>query len=895
MTLYATPAWPQAPTIIRGMAQHSQAADRLAEAVRGLAGTGPTNMVEQLRGQPLWADPEVQALVRDVYERKLDIVEVGRVYPELAAVLPAIQELPQWQVGLPAWDANPYAAQRLAEGCTVGQTLSRLVETIAELSAAGDAGLPELGARVLPDGRVTFSVAAPNAARMELWVYSQPIGGEPVGRTVLEKGDDGVFRGSYLATELSQGGVDGGLYYGYRAWGPNWEYRDEWTPGSDVGRIADVDGAGHRFNPNKLLLDPYALEISHTPLTPGHTDLTVYLSGPEHGTKDSGPVAPKGVVIMPNRAPGFPQRPMRPFKDEVIYEAHVRGLTMNDPAIPEELRGTYAGAALKAQELADLGITAIEFLPVQSYPNEVNGMLGDGTDEANYWGYMPLNPFAPSRYLAANKAPGGPTREFQDMVRAFHNVGIKVYTDQVYNHTAEDNLFDASGARDNSRAEGPVGLTYSLRGLDNATYYQLGERPEGYQSNSGVGANPDFTQPLVRDLVMSSKRYFTEVLGVDGVRDDLAAVLGNRGGAGQMEFDADDPDNVLNRAARELPARPEEGGAGVDLIAEPWGVGEGTYQVGSFPWGWAEWNGPYRDAVRLQQNKVGYIHITPATLASRIAGSPDLFGGNGRKPWSSVNFLVAHDGFTLFDLYRFNLKNNDQGWPYGPSPGGTDENFSWDQGGDPVLQRQAARTGMAILMLSPGGVPMITAGDEILRSVNGNNNPFNVDSEANWIDWGSGGTPEASAFRTFTRNVIAFRRAHPAMRAADWFNGEPVAGTPLQGGGDLKDITWIRPDGVEADAGYMEDENNHFLGWRVNGSPSGDEAGSILVAYNGGPERTTFTLPPNREGMRWYRVGDTAPWAEQSEASFRPAGAEELLDGTTYDMAERSVLVLIER
>jgi len=302
------------------------------------------------------------------------------------------------------------------------------------------------------------------------------------------------------------------------------------------------------------------------------------------------------------------------------------------------------------------------------------------------------------------------------MVRAFHARGIKVYLDVVFNHTAEG----GSGG-----AAGEVTSLYSMRGLDSAADYQLARNPHYFQDNSGVGANVLTSAPPGRRLVVDALRYWSAVMGVDGFRFDLAAVLGNTCGPGCFRYDRDSADTALNAAPRELTARPADGGPGVDYIAEPWGIGDGTYQIGNFPRAWSEWNGPYRDLLRQSQNQLDVARVTPGALANRVAGSRDLYGARDRRPWSSVNFLVAHDGFTLFDLYHCNGPNNAQPWPYGPSDGGSSNNYSWDQGGDPARQRQAARTGLALLMLS-AGVPMITGGDEMLRSLRCNNNPYNL-------------------------------------------------------------------------------------------------------------------------------------------------------------------------
>jgi glycogen operon protein len=738
----------------------------------------------------------------------------------------------------------------------------------------GGRGLPGLGARLSADGsQITFRVRSNRATRVEVWVYGAALGEPERGRFEMKKEGDDVWAASVPVSALGGPGAGAPVFYGYRAWGPNWAFDPAWRPGSEAGFVADVNGQGDRFNPNKLLFDPYALEISHDPTGPQNADGTVYGTGPEHRRKDSAPVAPKGIVLA-SAGGDFGAKPARPFKDEVVYEVHLRGLTRADPSVPAAERGTYAGAARKAAYLKSIGVTAVEFLPVQETANDGND-VAEGTDGDNYWGYMTLNYFAPDRRYAADKAPGGPTREFRAMVKAFHDQGLKVYVDVVYNHTAEGGTWDGTGQ--------VTGL-YSMRGLDNAHYYELASDPKFYFDNTGIGANFNTTTPIAVDLVIDSLRYWKDSLGLDGFRFDLASVLGNGCSAGCYQFDKTNPANALNRAARELPARPGGGGEGVDLVAEPWAIGDGSYRVGDFPAGWAEWNGIYRDTVRRDQNQLGQAAVTPGQLAARLAGSSDLYADDGRKPWHSVNFLVAHDGFTLRDLYSFNGKNNRQPWPFGPSDGGEDNNVSWDQGGDPALQRQAARTGLALMMLS-AGVPMITGGDEMYRTQFGNNNAYNLDSEKNWLDWGA---QKANAnFFAFASRLMNFRGAHPALRPAEFLTGAP-------GPDGVKDVAWLTPDGGEAGAGYLDDPNNHVLAFRLDGARAGDPAASIYVAYNGWSDEVDVKVPAPRAGKAWRLVGDTAAHME-GRGNFNEPGQETALGGDTYGVAGRSLLLLIEQ
>jgi isoamylase len=318
----------------------------------------------------------------------------------------------------------------------------------------------------------------------------------------------------------------------------------------------------------------------------------------------------------------------------------------------------------------------------------------------------------------------------------------------------------------------------------------------------------------------------------------------------------------------------------VPLIAEPWGIGNGTFQLGNFPPGWSEWNGQFRDAVRSAQNQVGVGAPTPGWLANVLSGSPNLYADDGRTPAASVNYLVSHDGFTLRDLYSCNSKNNGHAWPYGPSDGGEDNNRSWDHAGDPVAQRQAVRTGLALLMVSPG-VPMITGGDELFRGLYCNNNGYNLDSEANWIDW-KAVTSEAELL-AFTRGLFAFRSAHPALRPEKFRQGAD----PDKNG--IKDVSWHRADGVEADGGYM-DGGNPFLGFRLDGAAAGDPAAAIYVAYNGGPAGVRVSLPAAPSGQRWYLASDTSLTA----LGFAAPGSEKPV-GDAIDLAGRALAILVAR
>ncbi|KRG71688.1 glycogen debranching protein [Pseudoxanthomonas dokdonensis] len=759
------------------------------------------------------------------------------------------------------------------------------------LGAAGSASAAinqeNLGARYLDNGRISFRVFSANATRIELELYKDYKDAEPVATFVMEKNNDtrNIWRQSISVQAIRERwGIKGPIYYGYRAWGPNWPYQPGWRKGSQIGFISDVDADGNRFNPNKLLLDPYALETRRDPLYDQCRDGTLLASGPEHRAKDSAACAPKGLVLEPDNTPTG-DKPQRPFRDEIIYEVNVRGFTMDDPSVPKELRGTYAGAALKAEYLASLGVTAVEFLPVQETQNETNH-LEASTDGDNYWGYSTLNYFSPDRrYSAARLTPrtsGEVRKEWKNMVKAFHDAGIKVYIDVVYNHTGEGGAWGGSDGRS----------TYNImswRGLDNATYYSLTDDHQYSWDNTGVGGNYNSYNPIAQNLIIDSLAYWRDEMGVDGFRFDLASVLGNTCEHGCFNYDRDNPNTALNRIAAEIAPRGINGGPGVDLIAEPWAIGGNSYQVGNFPQGWVEWNDKYRDAVRTDQNRLGVIPLTLGELATRLAGSYDLYQDDGRRPWNSVNFVVAHDGFTLNDLYSYNDKQNNQPWPYGPSDGGTDNNLSWDHAGNGAEQRKAARTGMALLMLS-AGVPMMTGGDEGLRTVFGNNNPYNLDSSANYLHWTR---DQFEGYQqVFTERLLAFRRNHPSLRPSDYYSGADNNGNVLE------QLRWFRPDGAQADPAYFENPDNHAIAWRIDGSEFGDPVGSdtVYVAYNGWQGDVEFNLPWPGPGKQWYRVMDTASWNEGLDSIVEP-GSEVLIGGenTRYGLQSRSVLLLIAR
>jgi glycogen operon protein len=497
----------------------------------------------------------------------------------------------------------------------------------------------------------------------------------------------------------------------------------------------------------------------------------------------------------------------------------------------------------------------VEFLPVQELQNDADDNTPNSTAGQNYWGYSTLNYFAPDRRYASNKIAGAPTSEFQAMARAFHDLGIKVYIDVVYNHTGEGGAWNGN--------DPTVYNVLSWRGLDNPTYYELTSDSQFSWDNTGVGGNFNTYNPVAQNLIVDSLAYWRDTMGVDGFRFDLASVLGNTCTVGCFNFNAGDPNTAINRIVRELP--------GVDLYAEPWAIGGNSYQLGGFPAGWSEWNGSFRDTLRQAQNDLGVATITTGALATRLAGSSDLFGS--RSPWNSTNFMVVHDGFTLNDLYGCNGPNNNQAWPYGPSDGGGTSNYSWDQGGAAADRRAAARVGFAFIMLS-AGTPLMMGGDEYLRSLQCNNNPYNVDSIANWMNYTW--TSDQVNFNSFVQGLIAFRKAHAVLRPTNFYSAAQLA-------------FWT-PAGTTPDAGYFNDGNNHAIAWQLNG------AGSLYVAYNGWSDSMNFTLPPPGAGTNWYRVTDTCGWAEGA-GQVRSPGAEDFIGGQgyVYGVCGRGLLLLIAR
>ena len=678
------------------------------------------------------------------------------------------------------------------------------------------------------DGKgVNFALFSENASSVELCLFDQGEGRESA-RTALPEKTNQIWHG-YVP------GIKPGQRYGYRVHGP-------YEPGN-----------GHRFNPAKLLLDPYAKAID------GALEWSDALFGYRIGDaradlskddRDSAADLPRCVVIDPAYDWGGDRSLAIPWHETVIYEAHVKGFTQRNRRVPEKLRGTYAGLASPAAigHLRSLGVTAIELLPVH---HSVSARSLRDRGLVNYWGYDSIGFFAPDARYSSAGCDGEQVREFRDLVKTLHRAGIEVILDVVYNHTAEGNHF---------------GPTLCFRGIDNAAYYRLAEDPRYYRDFTGCGNTLNLVHPRVLGLIMDSLRYWVLEMHVDGFRFDLASALARElydvDRLGSF-FDVIQQDPVISQ---------------VKLIAEPWDLGEGGYQVGNFPVGWAEWNGKYRDCVRDFWR--GQDEML-AEFATRFTGSSDLYASNGRRPAASVNFVTAHDGFTLRDLVSFNVKHNEANGD-GENDGSND-NRSWNCGEegpteDPevrALRSRQVRNFLATLLLSQG-VPMLLGGDEVGRTQGGNNNAYCQDNEISWFDWESVDTD----LLEFTRRVIRLRREHPVFRRRHWFQGRPIHGTGVE------DIAWFDPCGKEMSEEQWNLGFAKSLGVFLNGDAMASRGAkgqrvrddSFLIFCNAHYESVTFCVPDERWGKRWRIVLDTGaagdeadrpPLAHTSELSLR--------------------------
>jgi isoamylase len=681
---------------------------------------------------------------------------------------------------------------------------------------------------------VNFAICSEHATKVELCLFDSTDAEAESVRIPLPEQTDMVWHG-YLPD------VHTGQLYGYRVYGAYAPYR------------------GYRFNPNKLVMDPYAKVVGRA--TRWHESLFGFNLASDDDTtfdaRDSAPYAPLGAVADTAFTWGD-DRPLRtPWHETLIYELHVKGYTQLNPHIPKPLRGTYLGLASEPaiRHLTSLGVTAVELMPIHHHAEELH-VVRKGL--RNYWGYNTLSYFAPDIRFATGCSAAESVREFKMMVRALHAAGLEIILDVVYNHTAEGNH---------------LGPTLSLRGVDNSTYYRLQpHNPRFYQDFTGCGNTLNMRSPRVLQLIMDSLRYWVLEMHVDGFRFDLASALArelhavNKLGA---FFDIIHQDPVLSQ---------------VRLIAEPWDLGEGGYQVGNFPTKWTEWNGKYRDAVRRFWRGDGGVI---SELATRLSGSSDLYEQSGRRPYASINFITAHDGFTLADLVSHNQKHNQENGE--ENRDGENDNLSWNCGAegpteDPCvleMRERQRRNLMATLLLSVG-VPMISGGDELSRTQLGNNNAYCQDNEISWTNWEL--APAHEQFLEFTRRVIRIRKENPVLRRRKFFQGRRIRGA------DVLDIAWLDATGREMTDRTWSSPNVRCLGVRLNGDAIDEvnERGerivgdTLLVLLNGGADPIPFVLPATSPLERWETLLDTAD-ARQTPRCFRA--------GESYELNGRSMAV----
>jgi isoamylase len=618
---------------------------------------------------------------------------------------------------------------------------------------------------------------------------------------------------------------------------------------------------GLRCNPSKLLLDPYAKAVE------GDVDWDEacfsyrYADHAALNDDDSAPHMPKSVVISPFFDWDNDRHPRTPYNETVIYEAHVKGLTMTHPGIPEEIRGTYAAIAhpVMIEHFHRLGVTAIELMPVHQFIHD--SFLHD-RGLTNYWGYNTIGFLAPHNDYSSSGQRGHQVQEFKAMVRTLHEAGLEVILDVVYNHTAEGN---------------ELGPTLSFRGIDNASYYRLADGdPEHYYDTTGTGNTLLMRHPHVLQLIMDSLRYWVLDMHVDGFRFDLASTLAR-------QFHEVDRLSAFFDLVQQDPIVSQ-----VKLIAEPWDVGEGGYNVGGFPPLWTEWNGKYRDTVRDYWRGEG---ASLAEFASRLTGSSDLYEDDGRRPFASINFVTAHDGFTLQDLVTYNDKHNEANGENNND--GESHNRSWNCGVEGetndldivALREQQKRNLLTTLLLSQG-VPMLLHGDELGRTQLGNNNVYAQDNELSWVDWDR--AREFEVLTDFTARLVQFRKEHTVFRRRRFFNGRQVRGS------DLQDIGWFQPGGEPMTDEDWESGSAKSLTVFLNGDgirepdargePVSDD--SFFLLFNGFYEPMDFTLPSFDAAERWKVVIDTsAPLVDQAEERA-------MKSGETFEVESRTILVL---
>lgn len=739
-----------------------------------------------------------------------------------------------------------------------------------------------LGAHPGTDG-TTFAVHAPAATRVQLEFYPEALGADAAITFLPAKGPDGVWRAKLNGVLL-------GSLYGYRVWGPNWPFDEDWTPGSAVGFISDLDELGNRFNPNKVLFDPYALEITHNmysdALLEEGIDNGVFGTGGDdyHGRPrrewDTARYTPKGILLADTTQ--LVPKPRLGAHESSIYEVQVEqfaghpsvtrlaDILANEPGfgdvvnIPDEIRGTYKAAGLMAPYLKALGFTTVELLPV----HETNVSESGRTGLTNQWGYMTLSYFAPSRRFSSDQSLGGPTREFKEMVNAFHECGIEVYLDVVYNHSAEGGNWNGD--------VNTVGFT-TLGGFAASDYYVMTSEKILVDGATGTSNQLNFSSPAAHQLVLDSLLYWTRTMGVDGFRFDLATVLGRK----PYEAHSDDwqaqkrffNDHPLLVQIAELAEREH-----IEVIAEAWDLW--GYEVGNFPRGWGEWNGRYRDVVRRFTKGDG----NALAFLDMVNGDHHHFHDSGGAQ-KTINFVDAHDGFTMTDLVSYQTKNNEQDWPFGPSDGGSDDNLSWDSYGDQALRRQRVRNLWTVLFFSRG-VPMVVAGDEFGRTQNGNNNPWALDSVAmlNNYEMAAASAPHrvpvapdldaeyhdnfgafdneegANGLFRFATFVANLRHRHDSLRQEHYGDLIP----------DGEDVSYIfHTPSMEGEVA----DGDRALSVFIN-SPEDD----FWLMVNMADVDVEFTVPPATEGRVWRQLVDTSAAAEPVH-NFWPEGAGEVVEG----------------
>jgi len=731
-----------------------------------------------------------------------------------------------------------------------------------------------LGATIVGSS-VQFALFSANATRVEVWTFATATASTPLNRYTLTQTD----MVNHIWT-VTVSGLGAGTLYGYRVWGPNWPYNASWTAGSNFGFLSHVDAGGNRFNPNKLLTDPYAKAVTGEPLRVAdgggnfHYSTAILGGTNTYAFVDSAGAMPKSIVINDSSFDWTGDvRPNIAMKDTVVDEVHLRGFTKADTTVTLADRGTYAGFGSKASYFKDLGVTAAELLPIHEYPQWDDPVGGATVDRSNYWGYMTTQFFAPNREYACTDlasctyVAGEQVNKFKAMAKAMHAQGVEVWLDVVFNHTWEGGACSGNPVR-----------YINLRGIDNATYYTLADDKSCYWDSTGTGNNLNASRAAVRNLINDSLIYWHDKMGVDGFRFDLAYELGREGSDGR----------VFNPSATTLITIAQTAqNKSFKVVAEAWDTG--GYGVGQFPAGWSEWNGFWRDNVRkFAKGDNAQVGNLGASITATWTG----FG----NPAESVNFITAHDGFTLNDLTTYNTKQNGTG-PCNPTgadaSSGSDTNDSWDSGGDEVLRRRQIRN-FATQLLVHNGVPMLLEGDEFRRTQSGNNNGYMADNACGWIDWQKK-TDNAKTY-DFFRKLAAFRKAHPGLRRT-----VATAGVDHDSDG-YKDLAWhgTTPDMPDWSA------TSHTIAFLMDGSSAETggpaDAPDLYVAYNAYWGNLTFTLPTAPNSKCWWLLADTADWAEGTgNVYYDPAitvwDSQPMfkIAGTTYGVQARSTLMLLAR